>query len=56
MNIDILCEVKFSERDNAALDRAATLLHMSREDVVREAVRLYTAQCVPTQKSDADAR
>lgn len=56
MSLDILCEVKFSAKDNAALDRAATLLGKSREDIVREAVRLYAAQCVPTHKRTPDAK
>lgn len=48
MSLDILCEVKFNERDGAELERAAALLGKTKEEVVREAVRLYAAQCVPT--------
>lgn len=50
MSLDILCEVTFPAKEDAALTRVAILLGKSKEEVVREAVRFYSSQCVPTQK------
>jgi hypothetical protein len=50
MSIDILAEVKFTDKEEAALIEAAAALGKTKEEVVREAVRFFVAECVPTQK------
>lgn len=49
MELEILCTPKFSKAESAELDRLAARLHTTREKIVREAVRDFSAQCVPTQ-------
>ena len=49
MPLMIVCTAKFTKKESAALDEIAATLHKSREEVVREAVRLFSAKCVPTQ-------
>lgn len=51
MSLDILCEVKFNPEEEAALDDAAKWLGMTKEEVVRKAVKIFAAQCVPTQNT-----
>jgi hypothetical protein len=48
MILDILCEVKFNPKEEAALDSAARRLGMTKEEVVRKAVKVFATQCVPT--------
>lgn len=48
MQLDILCTPRLSNTDRAALDKIAAERHTTRENLVREAVRLYVAKCVPT--------
>ena len=48
MQLDILCTPRLSNTDRAALDKIAAERHTTRENLVREAVRLYIAKCVPT--------
>jgi hypothetical protein len=50
MSLDILCEIPFSPAEEEKLSRAAELLQISKEEVVRRAVALFSSQCVPTQK------
>ena len=49
MSLDILCEVDFSAAELAALNNAADKMHISRGEVVRMAVKSFSAECVPTQ-------
>lgn len=48
MPLKILCTPDFSKSELAELDRIAAELHTTREKVVRRAVRLFAAKCVPT--------
>lgn len=48
MSLDILCEVKFNQEEEAALEDAVKRLGMTKEEVVRKAVKIFAAQCVPT--------
>ena len=48
MSLDIPCEVKFNQKEEAALDSAAKRLGKTKEEVVREAVKFFVSQCVPT--------
>ena len=50
MILKILCTPTFSKREIAEIDEIAARTHSTREEVVRKAVRLFAAQCVPTQK------
>ena len=49
MTLDILCTPNFNREESDAIDQAAEALHLSREEVVRSAVKFFAAQCVPTQ-------
>lgn len=51
MSLDILCEVKFNAKEEMALDSAAKRLGKTKEEVVREAVKIFASQCVPTHKA-----
>ena len=51
MSLDILCEVKFNQKEEAALDSAAKRLGMTKEEGVREAVKFFAGKCVPTHKA-----
>lgn len=51
MSLDILCEVKFNAKDQQALESAANRLGMTKEEVVREAVKFFAGKCVPTHKA-----
>ena len=48
MTLDILCTPDFNCEESEALDQAAKALHLSREELVRTAVKYFAAQCVPT--------
>lgn len=50
MTIKVLCTPDFTAREFAEIDATAKRLDTSREDVVRRAVALYSAMCVPTQR------
>lgn len=49
MPLEILCTPRLSKAEAAALDKIAATLNTTREKLVREAVRIFSAQCVPTQ-------
>lgn len=51
MSLEILCTPRFSKAESAELDRIAATLHTTRENLVRKAVQIFAAQCVPTQKA-----
>jgi len=48
MQINVLCTPRLSKADRAALEKIAAVRNTSVENLVREAVRLYCAECVPT--------
>ena len=48
MDIDILCEVDFPANECEAIAEVASRLGMTTQEVVRSAVKLYSAECVPT--------
>lgn len=52
MQLEILCTPKFDSEESSAVDAIATLLGISREDAVREAVKFFAAECVPTHKAN----
>ena len=56
MTLDILCTPNFNREESDAIDHAAEALHLSREEVVRSAVKFFVAQCVPTHDTDAASR
>ena len=49
MELEILCTPNFTDEESAAIDKAATILNITREEVIRSAVRTFCAECVPTQ-------
>ena len=53
MNLEILCTTRLSKDEKAELDRIAAIRHTTRENLVREAVRIFSAKCVPTQDKAA---
>lgn len=57
MVLEILCTPDFSDDEIKDIEQAAASLGITPEEVVRNAVRRFAAQCVPTQwKSDSDGR
>ena len=56
MGLEILCTPRFNKAENAALDKIANALHTTREKLVRKAVRIFAAQCVPTQIKTATSK
>jgi len=48
MELTILCNPFFSAAEEEAIVSASKTLNLSKEEVVREAVAFYSAQCVPT--------
>ena len=50
MSLEILCTPRFSKTESTELDKIAATLHTTREKLVRKAVRIFAAQCVPTQR------
>lgn len=54
--LDILVTPRFSVEEGKFIAAAATRLGISREKVVRLAVKSYAAQCVPTQQRRAPKR
>ena len=49
MELEILCTPDFSDDEIKDIEQAATSLGVTPEEVVRKAVRIFAAQCVPTQ-------
>lgn len=57
MVLEILCTPDFSDDEIKDIEQVAASLGITPEEVVRKAVRLFAAQCVPTQgKSDSEGR
>ena len=56
MSLEILCTPRFSKAESAELDRIAATLHTTRENLVRKAVQIFAAQCVPTQKAATSSK
>lgn len=48
MSIEILCRPLFTANEIAAIDRIAKSANMTHSEVVRRAVALFSAKCVPT--------
>ena len=55
MELEILCTPEFTDEESAAIDEAAALLDISREELIRSAVKTFCAECVPTQSVTAAA-
>ena len=53
MALEILCRPTFSADEIAALDKIASELGSTREEVVRRAVSLFVSSCVPTHSRKA---
>ena len=53
MELDILCEVPFCTDEDKAVTQAAQSLGMTKEELIRSAVKSFCAECVPTQRSEA---
>lgn len=51
MMLEVLCTPYFSEAQSAELDALADKLGLSRAEVVRKAVRFFSAKCVPTHSA-----
>ena len=58
MSIEILCRPTFSADEIAALDRIAKRNGVTRAEIVRRAVSIFSSECVPThsRKSGGKAR
>lgn len=57
MVLEILCTPDFSDDEIKDIEQAASSLGITPEEVVRMAVRLFAAKCVPTHgKSDSEGR
>lgn len=48
MELEILCTPDFTASESAAIDEAARALDVSRDEIIRRAVRYFSAACVPT--------
>lgn len=48
MELEILCTPAFTESESAEIDEAARALDVSRDEIIRRAVRDFSAACVPT--------
>ena len=51
MMLEILCVTSFTSREAVELEKAASELGISKEVLIRNAVRYFSAECVPTQKA-----
>ena len=51
-NIVILCTPKFSTEEYEEIGRVAVKFGMTREKFIRQAVRFFCDQCVPTQMAE----
>jgi len=49
MQLDILCEVTFPDAEDQQISEAAKRLGLTRDEVIRAAVKNFSAECVPTQ-------
>jgi len=49
MSFEVLCAPYFPAKEAEALEQAARAAHVSTSQFIREAVRRFSAQCVPTQ-------
>lgn len=56
MTMEILCTPYFTDTERDEINRCAEKVHMSAEKFVREAVKFFAAQCVPTQYFDSGKR
>lgn len=48
MTLDILCTPAFTAEESNDINRVAATLNLSREEVIRTAVKFFAAECVPT--------
>ena len=55
MELEILCTPEFTDEESAAIDKAAALLNLTREEIIRSAVKTFCADCVPTHSRKAEA-
>lgn len=55
MELEILCTPDFTDEESAAIDKAAEILNVTREEVIRSAVRNFCAECVPTHSTSGVA-
>lgn len=55
MELDILCEVPFCDEEERDLEAAANTLGITREELIRSAVKSFVAECVPTQIAASSA-
>ena len=55
MDLDILCEVHFFDDEERDIESAANALGITREELIRSAVKSFVAECVPTQKATGNA-
>jgi hypothetical protein len=51
MELEILCTPEFTDEESAAINEAAALLDISREELIRSAVKTFCAECVPTHST-----
>lgn len=52
MTLEILCTPFFNATEEKDITAAAAKLKMTKEELVRAAVRFYSSVCVPTHKPD----
>ncbi len=52
MTLEILCAPIFPENEDADLHKTASELGVTTEVLIRNAVRTFVSQCVPTQKAE----
>lgn len=52
MTLEILCAPSFPENEAADLHKTASELGITTEVLIRNAVRAFVSQCVPTQKAE----
>lgn len=55
MELDILCEVPFTDKEAHDIEAAADSLGISQEEVIRSAVKSFAAECVSTQNAAGTA-
>lgn len=51
MMLEILCVPSFTTREAVELGNAASELGISKDVLIRNAVRYFSAECAPTQKA-----
>lgn len=52
MELEILCTPEFTDDEMEEIDAAARSLGTTREDVIRQSVRFFASQCVPTHSGE----